>query len=270
MASVAPMTGRTVLAAAIAVAGIAFGSAAGATAPPDDSTPSAPADDTHTGGVVGAWNVVMIGSEDVSALGAFVEFTDDGEVQGFGGVNSFHGPYTEGDGSVEFGAVAATLMAGPEPAMQAEQALLNVLSGVQPVAIADDVLIVGSGDGAVELHRITPAGADSIVTINGTVTYRERIALPPDAVVIVQVNDVSVADAPAVLLAETTIVPTHQVPIPYAIAVSTSAFEAGHTYSLSIRISVGDQLLFVSDESLPVTSEPAVQTTDVVLVSAGS
>lgn len=34
-------------------------------------------------------------------------------------------------------------------------------------------------------------------TITGTVAYRERIALPPNAVVTVTLEDVSLADAPS-------------------------------------------------------------------------
>ncbi|MHC6802504.1 YbaY family lipoprotein, partial [Vibrio antiquarius] len=37
----------------------------------------------------------------------------------------------------------------------------------------------------------------SMKTITGTVAYRERIALPPNAVVTVALEDVSLADAPA-------------------------------------------------------------------------
>ena len=37
----------------------------------------------------------------------------------------------------------------------------------------------------------------SMKTITGTVAYRERIALPPNAVVSVALEDVSLADAPA-------------------------------------------------------------------------
>ncbi len=44
----------------------------------------------------------------------------------------------------------------------------------------------------------------SMKTITGTVAYRERIALPPNAVVTVTLEDVSLADAPSKLLAKQT------------------------------------------------------------------
>ena len=47
----------------------------------------------------------------------------------------------------------------------------------------------------------TPASAK----ITGTVTYLQRSALPPDAVLIVRLEDVSRAGAPALVLGENTI-----------------------------------------------------------------
>ncbi|TIV73114.1 MAG: hypothetical protein E5V93_18665, partial [Mesorhizobium sp.] len=44
-------------------------------------------------------------------------------------------------------------------------------------------------------------------TIAGEVTYRERIALPPDAVLVVELADVSLADAPAIVIAKRRIAP---------------------------------------------------------------
>ncbi len=51
---------------------------------------------------------------------------------------------------------------------------------------------------------VEPAtGAGSATSkVTGSITYRERIALPPSAVVAVKLVDVSLADAPAVLIAE--------------------------------------------------------------------
>ena len=62
----------------------------------------------------------------------------------------------------------------------------------------------------------TPADESvALGTVTGTVTYRERIALTPEAMVEVQLLDVSIADASAKLIAEQTIKPQHQVPIPF-------------------------------------------------------
>lgn len=39
--------------------------------------------------------------------------------------------------------------------------------------------------------------ANQWVTVSGSIAYRERIALPPDAQIEVRVDDVSLADAPS-------------------------------------------------------------------------
>jgi putative lipoprotein len=67
--------------------------------------------------------------------------------------------------------------------------LLTLLTGC-----ATATVVPGSSGGA-EAARVT-----------GSVTYRERIALPPTAVVKARLVDVSRADAPAELLAEHAIV----------------------------------------------------------------
>ena len=53
--------------------------------------------------------------------------------------------------------------------------------------------------------------------VTGTVTYRERIALSPQAVVEVKLEDVSRADAAAVTIGEQTITNPGQVPIDFEI-----------------------------------------------------
>ena len=49
--------------------------------------------------------------------------------------------------------------------------------------------------------------------VTGTITYRERIALPENAIVNVQLQDVSLQDVAATVIAETTITTPGQVPI---------------------------------------------------------
>ncbi|MDQ3175872.1 MAG: YbaY family lipoprotein, partial [Acidobacteriota bacterium] len=57
-----------------------------------------------------------------------------------------------------------------------------------------------------------PNSGQNSATVTGTVTYRQRIAMPPGAVVEVSLLDVSRADAPAVVLDKLEIKPTTQVP----------------------------------------------------------
>ncbi|MER9327052.1 YbaY family lipoprotein [Mesorhizobium sp. M0488] len=83
--------------------------------------------------------------------------------------------------------------------------------------------------------------------IRGEVIYRERIALPPSAVLSIQLADVSLADAPAKIIGEQNVKPTGQVPIGFEIKFDASVIRSQMTYALQARITVDDKLLFISD-----------------------
>lgn len=110
----------------------------------------------------------------------------------------------------------------------------------------------------------TGGGAPSQVT--GTVTYRERIALPPTAVVTVRLVDVSLADAPSPVLAEQTIPTTgRQVPFSFALAYDPAAIVPAHTYAIQVRIENAGQLLYISDTQHPVVTRDHPRHVDVVV-----
>ncbi len=63
---------------------------------------------------------------------------------------------------------------------------------------------------------LSACGSSSKESVTGTVTYLQRIALPPDAVVTIRIEDVSKADAPAEVIGEQVIqTEGAQVPIPF-------------------------------------------------------
>jgi putative lipoprotein len=83
--------------------------------------------------------------------------------------------------------------------------------------------------------------------LKGEITYRERIALPPNAQVTVQLADVSLADAPAAIIGEQKISPAGQIPIKFEIKFDPSVIQPNMTYALQARISVDNQLWFITD-----------------------
>ncbi len=94
------------------------------------------------------------------------------------------------------------------------------------------------------------AGAN---TVTGTVSYKVRMALPPKAVIEMQLLDVSLADAPAKVLAEVKItLGERQVPVPFSLTFDPEKIQQNHEYSVSARILVDDRLRFISDKSYPV------------------
>ncbi len=102
-----------------------------------------------------------------------------------------------------------------------------------------------------------PEAAEHVLA--GEVLYRERIALPPNAVVSVQLADVSLADAPAAIVGEQTVEPAGQVPVKFAIRFDPSVIQTGMSYALQARITVDDKLWFITDtrhDVDPLTDEP--------------
>ncbi|TIN08517.1 YbaY family lipoprotein [Mesorhizobium sp.] len=83
-------------------------------------------------------------------------------------------------------------------------------------------------------------------TLKGEVMYRERIALPPNALS-VQLADVSLADATAAVIGERKVAPAGQVPIKFEISFDPQVIRPHMTYALQARITVDDRLLFISD-----------------------
>lgn len=90
------------------------------------------------------------------------------------------------------------------------------------------------------------------ITISGEVAYRERIALPPNAILTVRLSDVSLADAPETVVAEQKIDPAGQVPIKFEIKFDPAVVQPNATYALQARIMVDNQLWFINDQRYAV------------------
>ncbi len=102
-------------------------------------------------------------------------------------------------------------------------------------------------------HGTPAAQAGSGTAVTGTISYRERMALPPDAVVDVRLIDATRQDATARIVAQKSIdTDGRQVPIPFELAYDASDIDADHQYVLRAGIRSGDQLLFSTTEAHPV------------------
>lgn len=94
--------------------------------------------------------------------------------------------------------------------------------------------------------------------ISGEVWYRERMALPPGAEVIVTLEDQSRADAPATVITDYThVVDGDQPPYPFRLVYAPSAIDERMTYGVRARIERDGKLLFTSMEHVdPFAGEP--------------
>ena len=105
--------------------------------------------------------------------------------------------------------------------------------------------------------------------VTGTVTYRERIALPPDAVIEVQLLDVSLMDVAATLIAEQTITPQHQVPIAFELPYDPADIDERLSYAVRATIRIGEKAMFITNRSYPVLTRGTSNHVDLVLVRDG-
>ena len=121
--------------------------------------------------------------------------------------------------------------------------------------------------GCTSTHIVPTTGTGTTTSkVTGSVTYRERIALPPSAVITVKLVDVSLADAPAVLIAEQVIATAgRQVPFEFALEYDAARIQPSHTYAVQVRIENGDRLLFISDTMNPVITRGAPTRVDIVV-----
>jgi heat shock protein HslJ len=88
-----------------------------------------------------------VSSQDPDDFTVTAEFKD-GRIGGTSAVNQYGGPYTAGDdGSISFGDLVSTMMAGPEPDMKAEQTYLKLLAAAGEFRIEGDTLTLSDAQG---------------------------------------------------------------------------------------------------------------------------
>ena len=95
-------------------------------------------------------------------------------------------------------------------------------------------------------------------TVTGTVNYKHRMALPPDAVVDVSLQDTTLADAPARIVGQATIATRGaQVPIPFRIDYDPARIDPSHRYVVRATITVDGKMLFTSPTAYPMLTHGA-------------
>jgi len=112
-------------------------------------------------------------------------------------------------------------------------------------AITKAVLLIA----ALSLAAQQSIAAD--LSVAGTATYRERIALPDNAALTVRLLDITDAGAPPVSVGETIVSPAGQVPVAFAFTVAGNLAAADHRYALHASVAVDGKVLFASAEPAP-------------------
>ena len=97
--------------------------------------------------------------------------------------------------------------------------------------------------------------AEQPVSVTGSITYRERIALPPTAQVEVTLSDVSLMDAPSKTIAQQSFTADgRQVPFAFSLTVDQRQLDPRHSYAVAARITdASGKLMFITDTRNSVT-----------------
>ena len=101
------------------------------------------------------------------------------------------------------------------------------------------------------------------LSIKGALTYRERIALPPDSVAVVELRDTSSADG-AVLAEQRIALAGKQVPVSFELSVERAGLSAGQPYAVRGAILQGAHARWAS---APIAIDPAQLTIDLGMLN---
>ena len=116
--------------------------------------------------------------------------------------------------------------------------------------------LIGCGVGKGIANKGT-VGDIGMAKIEGTVFYRERIALPPNAVVEIQLEDVSRADAVATVVAALSLSSENGPPYAFSIDYDPARIDSRMTYALRASILVDGKLMFTTmDYTDPFSANP--------------
>lgn len=138
--------------------------------------------------------------------------------------------------------------------------LVHTLSGL---AIA--VAMAGCAQKSADIPTPAPAATTSSAAaqsdirqpnVSGTVWIRQKVALPPDAVLTVTLSDASLADAPSKVLAQKAVrTEGKQSPFSFVLPYNPADIQPNARIILSAAITVNDKLMFITDTIQPAVNQ---------------
>jgi uncharacterized lipoprotein YbaY/uncharacterized lipoprotein NlpE involved in copper resistance len=105
--------------------------------------------------------------------------------------------------------------------------------------------------------------------VEGVATYRERVAMPPEAVFEAVLADVSRADAPSVDIGRVEIRNAGNPPYQFRIPFDRSVIDPRHVYAVRASVRIDGRLRFTTDTHYPVLTQGAPAEVDIVMVGVG-
>lgn len=89
--------------------------------------------------------------------------------------------------------------------------------------------------------------------VSGSIYIRQRVALPPDAVLTVTLSDASVADAPSKVISQRVVITEgKQAPFNFILPYNPAEIQPNARILLSAAITVKDKMMFITETVKPV------------------
>ena len=112
------------------------------------------------------------------------------------------------------------------------------------------------------------AAAAEFRTLEGSASYRERVAVPPGAVLEVELYDVSRQDAPAPLLSAIAI-RAESVPVPFQLLYDPAMIDERFSYAVTAKLLVDGETVFRSTSVHPVLTRGAPDRVEILMEKMG-
>ncbi len=202
------------------------------------------------------WTLTKIGNQNVTADKPFIEFNEgEKRISGDAGCNLFSGGFEMNGTKLKLSNIAGTLRAcADEQANRLERNFLQSLDDVTKFEVEGDTLRLYINNKPNLVFRANAENAEGkTASVTGKVSYLPRIALAPNAVIKVQLLDVSKADAKAEIIAEQTIsAEGRQVPFDFELKYEPNKVNPRNRYAVRAQIYENGKLRFTGTRNFSV------------------
>jgi putative lipoprotein len=190
------------------------------------------------------WSLTSLGGKTVIPGSVVRLDLTNGTASGSAGCNDYTGSYELKGSAITVGPLATTRKSCSDPAglMEQEAQYLSELQHAEAFSLDVRGLRLFGSQSPVTLSY------DSVVA--GTVGMSTMAELPAGAVLTVQLQDVSRADATASALGESVHTDLSVVPAPFSVSFDPTRIDLSHTYAISARITdASGNLLYTSTQA---------------------
>lgn len=147
-------------------------------------------------------------------------------------------------------------------------ASLLALAGCQPDSRTSSDAASAAADNDAVVSDAAAHGANETASLDGTIAYRQRVALPKDATVVVKLLDLSRGSGADAVVSAHSFRAGGQVPIRFQLPYDPSRVSSQHAYGVEARILVDGALWFISAQPVAVLTRGAPPDAQVLLQMA--